>query len=71
MFNSSKCSLKELEMTQDTPRPSSHHLGDLFAPEGQRTRNKRQRQETEDEGEGKVYLSWWDKGLPLDGRRQS
>jgi hypothetical protein len=34
------------------PRPRSQQKGDLFAPEGQRTGNKRQRQEIEDEGEG-------------------
>jgi hypothetical protein len=33
----------------DTPRPSSQHKGNLFAPE-------RQRQEIEDEGEGKVVF---------------
>lgn len=44
-LSESKCSLKGLELTQDTTRPSSHHL-DLFAPKCQRARNKRQRQET-------------------------
>ena len=34
-------------------KPGSHHKGDLFALERQRTGNKRQRQETEDSGEGK------------------
>ena len=52
-----------LNSAQDTPRPSSQHKGDLFAPEGQRAGNKRQTQEIEDEGEGnkgegKGYLSW-------------
>lgn len=47
------------------PRPSSQNKGDLFAPEGQRTENKRQ--EIEDEGEAVAVLEG-DKGLPLDWR---
>lgn len=48
--------------------------GDLFAPQGQRARNKRQRQESEDKraGEGNkgeaggVFVLEWKKGLLLD-----
>lgn len=40
-----------LKSSENTLRPSSQHKGDLFAAEGQRTRNKRQRQKIEDEGE--------------------
>lgn len=36
---------------QDTPRPSSHHRGDVLSPEGQKAGNKRQRPEIEDKGE--------------------
>ena len=39
-----------------TPRPSSQHKGDLFAPEGQRAGNKRQRQEIKGEGVGEVIF---------------
>ena len=50
-------------------RPSFHHKGDLSAPEGQRTGNKRQRQEIEDKGEtegnegegGGVFAPEWNK----------
>ena len=40
------------ELSQDTPRPSSQHKGDLFASEEQRSGSKRQIQEREDEREG-------------------
>jgi hypothetical protein len=63
---------KTLNLAQDTPRPRSWHKGDLFAPGGQRSENKRQRQEIENEGREqqgggwKEYWSWRDKGLLLD-----
>lgn len=44
--------MKRPELAQDIPRPSSQHK-DVFAPEKQRTGNKKQRREIEDEGEGK------------------
>jgi hypothetical protein len=40
-------------MAQDTPRPSSQHEEDLFAPEAQRVENERKRQEIESRGKGK------------------
>ena len=66
--------IEVIGISSEPPRPSSQHKGDSFAPEGQRTGNKRQRQEIEDEGEGegnkeegRGYLFVLDnKGQPLD-----
>ena len=44
--------IEVIGISSEPPRPSSQHKGDSFAPERQRTGNKRQRQEIEDEGEG-------------------
>lgn len=56
--------------------PSSLLRGELFAPEGQRARNKRQRQDMEDKGgeegskkRGQTYFSQKDKVLPLDRKK--
>lgn len=51
---------------QDAPRPSSQNKADLFAPDGQRTENKRQRLDIEDEGEGNKEEG---KGVFLQARR--
>jgi hypothetical protein len=53
LLGSWKIVLKRPELAQDTPRPTSQHKGNLFAPEEQRAENKRERQETEDQREGK------------------
>ena len=65
--------IEVIGISSEPPRPSSQHKGDSFAPERQRTGNKRQRQEIEDEGEGEgnkekgaVVFVLEDKGLPLD-----
>lgn len=39
------------ERASISPRPSSHHRGDVLSPEGQKAGNKRQRPEIEDKGE--------------------
>jgi hypothetical protein len=48
MYMQAKPQSKGTVLVQD----SSQHKEDVFAPEGQRTGNKRQRQVLEDKGEG-------------------
>lgn len=63
------------DLAQDTPRPSSQHKEDLFAPEKQKAENKKEtntgdREWRNGEGnkaeKGKRYLSLEDKELFLD-----
>ena len=63
-----RCQCKErYRLRTPPPKPSSQHKGDVFAPEGQRSGNKRQRQEMEDEeGNKGKKIGERDKGLPLD-----
>ena len=64
--------MKGPQSTQDTPKPSSQHKGDLSAPgsKGQRIRDedrrlmREERKGTRERGKG--CLSGRDKGLPLD-----
>jgi hypothetical protein len=59
-----------IERKSITPRPSSQHKGDLFAPEGQTDKDRRQRKREKgrkgSRERDKGYLSTGDKGLLLD-----
>ena len=67
--------MKGPQSTQDTPKPSSQHKGDLSAPgsKGQRIRDedrrlmREERKGTRERGKG--CLPWRDKELPLDRRQ--
>lgn len=65
-----KSPCKTSKSTQDTPKSSYHHKGDLFAPERPRAGYRGQRQETKEEREGKGtnerVRGICPRGLPLD-----